>query len=316
MIGSGLKKLAAEHNMQVARGVAYGALHGYAATLSEGAGTKNVIFTAKFPDAQKLDELQAALEKRNLDKEFRVQELTFFDDGIMIIFLDNPGTMKRLLAFIDWFCPMLDTAGATKANICTECGMEIAAGGKWKLIDGVAFHLHEGCARQVVHKIETETDQARQADTGSYGKGLIGALLGALLGAIVWALVWSIGYVAAIVGFLIGWLADKGYHMLHGKQGKGRVVILIVAILIGVLLGTFGGEAMAVGELIADGSIPDAVYGDIPFLIIYLLAGDSAYLTSMLGNVGLGLLFAFLGTFVLLHRAKKEVSDTKIEDLE
>ena len=36
MIGSGLKKLASENGMKVARGVAYGALRGYAATLSEG----------------------------------------------------------------------------------------------------------------------------------------------------------------------------------------------------------------------------------------------------------------------------------------
>lgn len=45
MIGIGLKKLASENNMTVASGVAYGDLHGYAATLSEGAGYKLLVIT-------------------------------------------------------------------------------------------------------------------------------------------------------------------------------------------------------------------------------------------------------------------------------
>ena len=43
LIGSGLKKLAKEYGMTVS-GVAYGSLGGFAATLSEGAGFKRIVF--------------------------------------------------------------------------------------------------------------------------------------------------------------------------------------------------------------------------------------------------------------------------------
>ena len=52
MVGSGLKKLAKEHNMKVSSGVAYGSLGGYNATMSEGSGWKQIVFATLFPDAQ------------------------------------------------------------------------------------------------------------------------------------------------------------------------------------------------------------------------------------------------------------------------
>ena len=66
MVSMGLKKLASENNMTVASGVAYGALHGYAATLSEGAGYKLLVITTKFTDPEKFNELQEYLDTRDL----------------------------------------------------------------------------------------------------------------------------------------------------------------------------------------------------------------------------------------------------------
>lgn len=57
MIGSGLKKYALEHGMKVSNGVAYGSLRGFAATLSEGSGYKQIMVTTKFSDPAKLQEL-------------------------------------------------------------------------------------------------------------------------------------------------------------------------------------------------------------------------------------------------------------------
>ena len=50
MIGSGLKKLAKENGMKIDSGVAYGSLGGFAATLSEGAGWKQIVFSTRFMD--------------------------------------------------------------------------------------------------------------------------------------------------------------------------------------------------------------------------------------------------------------------------
>ena len=101
MIGSGLKKLAKENGMNVASGVAYGSLRGYAATLSEGSGYKQIVISTKFADPAKPQELQAMINQKNISREYRVQNLLFTASGIQIIFTDNPGTVKKIVAFID-----------------------------------------------------------------------------------------------------------------------------------------------------------------------------------------------------------------------
>ena len=230
MIGSGLKKLAQENGMKVAKGVAYGSLRGYAATLSEGSGYKQLIITTKFPEVAKLDALQAKVNSRNITRELRVRTINIAPDRIHIVFHDNPGTMGKIREFIEWFFPMLDEANAGPVELCAECGMPITAG-CWKMIDGVAFHLHESCAQRVMNAISQEEQDRKDADNGNYVSGALGAVLGSSLGAVVWAIVLCMGYVASLVGLLIGWLADQGYNLLKGKQGKAKVWILIAAAL-------------------------------------------------------------------------------------
>ena len=314
MIGSALKKLAKQHGMRVDHGVAYGSLMGYAATLSEGSGWKMLQLTTKFPDTNKLTELQMTVNSRDLTKEFRVRDLNFAIGRITVVFRDNPGTMKKIEAFLAWFLPLLDAAGATRVDICVECGGQITAG-VWKLIGGAAYFLHEGCAEHIRQSLDREEDQRRQEDTGSYVTGLAGSLIGAALGAIVWAIVLNVGYVASIVGRLIGWLAEKGYNLLHGKQGKAKIAILVVAIIFGVLLGTFAADAFTLMGMISDGELGAYGYGDIPWLIGFLLESNSQYVSATLSNIGMGLLFAALGVFSLLRNAGKEVSGVKYIDL-
>ena len=85
MIGSGLKKMARENGMMVSNGVAYGNLRGYAATLSEGTGYKQIVLTTKFSDPMLLNQLQEQINQRNITKEFRVQTLNFAPDGILTV---------------------------------------------------------------------------------------------------------------------------------------------------------------------------------------------------------------------------------------
>ncbi len=313
MVGHGLKKLAGSHNMQIDSGIAYGSLCGYAATLSEGAGYKQLQITTLFPDPQQQFQLSTLLQGTDLSKEFRVQELIFGTNRINIIFFDNPGTMKKIESFIEYFFPLLEKYGATKYNICTECTCEITSG-KWKLIDGAAFYFHEACAQKVQDSlIQTQTMQ-KQEDNGSYVTGFVGAFLGSATGAIAWGILWSLGYIASIIGFVIGWLAEKGYNLLHGKQAKGKIFILLFSVIIGVFLGTFFGETMSLVGMIRNGELYDITYADIPWLISELL-GDAEYLGAIMTDIIMGLVFAALGIFSLVRRANKEVSDIKIKDL-
>ena len=313
MIGSGLKQLAAENGMRVSNGVAYGSLRGYAATLSEGNGYKAIVFSLAFPGDEQRDGLLNAANTADIKKQYRVQKMVVVPKAIQIIFQDNPGTMKKIREFLDWFIPLLGQYSATTADICLECGGQISVG-SWKLIDGIAFHLHDSCAEKLRGQVAASNETRREEAQGSYGMGLLGALLGAAIGAVLWALVLNLGYVAALVGLVIGWLAEKGYTLLHGKQGKGKVAILIVAILVGVALGTIGADVFTLVSMINSGEAP-LTYGDIPEFLLYMLQTDSEYVTATLTNLGMGVVFAGLGVYGILKKTGKEVADTAFVDL-
>lgn len=314
MIGSGLKKLAQENGMKVAHGVAYGSLQGFAATMSEGSGYKQVIFTTKFLDENQKNALLGVVNQADIQRIYRVQNLNVAPDAIQIVFLDNPGTMKKIREFLDWFIPLLRQYCATAYNVCTECGSEIT-NGCWLLINGIAYYMHDACAEKTKRTITETEETEKQERQGSYASGTVGALLGAAVGAIVWALVLNLGFVASLVGLAIGWLAEKGYNLLKGKQGKGKVAILIVAVIFGVLLGTFAAEAITAITMVNDGTLPGFAVADVPGLIIVLLINNAEYRAAVIGNVLMGLLFAGLGVFGLLKKTGSAVSGTKIIDL-
>ena len=315
MIGSALKKMAKENGMQIARGVAYGAYKGYALTMCEGSGWKRLDFSTRFYDVAAQNALENKLNQVDLKRTYRVQSLEITGRSICIVFLDNPGTMKKIQAFLDWFMPLLEESGASKVSICNECGCETMGDDSWVLIDGVAHHMHTACKEKVKRELEAEENLREEEDTGSYLSGALGAIAGAVVGAIVWAVVLLLGYVASVVGLLIGFLAEKGYSLLKGKQGKGKIAILIVAIILGVVLGTLAADVIDLARAISSGELYDFTYGEIPSIIAFLLAEDAEYRTAVLSNCGMGLLFAALGVFGLLRKAKNEVTGIRVIDL-
>lgn len=317
MIGKALKKLAAENGMTVANGVAYGSFRGYAATLCEGSGWKRIDFSVRFSDpARKAQFLDAVgnVGDQQLYKLYRVNRFAVSERVIQIWFHDNPGTMKKLLAFLDWFIPLLDTHGASKANFCSECGLEILDG-HWVMVDGVCHHVHSACGEKIQREIDSDNQRMKEERTGSYASGALGAFLGAALGAVLWAVVLYLGYIASLVGLVIGFLAEKGYDLLKGKQSKGKIVILVLAILFGVLAGTLAADAFILAEMIHGGQIPGAGMTDIPALILFLFADSPEYLRETIGSMGLGLMLAGIGVFRRLRKAGLEVSDTKFVKL-
>lgn len=254
-----------------------------------------------------------AVNAVNVEKAYRVRQLGVAPRIIQVVFNDTVGTMKKISAFLDWFIPLLEQHGATKASICPECGSQITTG-CWKLVDGIAHHFHETCAENVRSQVEASNENRKAEAEGSYALGAVGALLGAVIGAAAWAVVLCMGYVASLVGLLIGWLSEKGYNLLRGKQGKAKIAILIVAIIVGVLVGTLGGYALTYVQIIAEDEAGILTYDDIPLLMEFTLT-DPETQGLVLKDVGMGLLFAALGVFALLRKTGKEVADTKFVDL-
>ena len=314
MVGTGLKKLAAQHGMHVDKGVAYGNLGGFAATMTEGSGYKLIIFSVQFPDLANRSRLADKLSSMNLKKQYRVMNLAVEAKTVQVTFHDTVGTMKRIHAFLDWFLPVLAEYGATGADICADCGMEITSG-KWIMVNGIAYHVHEACAERIQRSVEATNTRKQEEDTGNYFSGILGAFLGAGLGAVVWAVVLYMGYVASIVGLLIGWLAEKGYTLLRGKQGKAKVLILILSIIFGVLLGTLAVDAVTLAQMISAGELPGFVMADIPATIWILFTEDPEYRSATVTNILMGLFFAALGVFALLKKTGKEVAGAKYAEL-
>lgn len=314
MIGSGLKKLAAENGMKVDKGVAYGSLQGYAATMSEGSGWKQIVFTTAIDDPIRRDEFTKAVNEAQIGKTYRVRQMTQSTHTIVVVFNDTVGTMTKIRDFLTWFMPLLQQYGANRWNHCIECGCE-ANSGKWMLIEGVACYLHENCAEKAKRDIADDNERRAQEATGSYIKGAVGAFLGSMLGAVVWAVVLMLGYVASLVGLLIGWLSDRGYRLMRGKNGKGKVAILIVSIILGVVIGTIGADAIMLAQMIGQGELPGWAYADIPALMLAVFAEDAEYRILVLKNIGMGLLFAALGVYYFVFRTGKEVADAKIVEL-
>ena len=314
MIGSTYKKFAAEYGMLSDKGVAYGSLGGFAATLSEGGGWKQIVFTTTIADPVKAMELQTKLNGVDLRKEYRVTDLKIGPKTIQVVFHDNPGTMKKIRAFVFFFLPLLEEAGATKCGVCAECGME-CAGGCWKLIGGVAYYMHTACAEKVTRDIMESEEYEKETRTGNYFTGLIGALLGSTIGAVLWAVVLYFGYVASIIGLAVGFLAEKGYNFFRGKQGRGKIVILILAVIFGVIVGNFGADVIALAQMISAGEAEGWGYADIPLMILLLLVEDPEYMMYTLRGLGMGLLFAGLGVWSQMRRVKADVSGVKVLDL-
>lgn len=315
MIGPGLKKLAQQNGMSISSGIAYGDFRGYATTFSEGSGFKRVSVTTKFPDEQSINSLVGELHRRDIRKEFRVQELTVSENRIDVEFYDNIGTMKCINAFFDFFYPLLTQYGAAGTGFCPECGGELLGSGCWKFINGAAYHLHESCAESVISAAEVQEQIDRETDNGSIVSGIVGALLGALVGAIPWAFLLYQGYFAAIVGLLIGWLSKKGYELFRGRKSRAKLYIVIIASIIGVLVGNVAADYYAVFALINDGSITGLAYGDILPYLMYLFSVDEEFLRLTLIDAGEGILFALLGTYGIFREIRKETAGNKFKDL-
>lgn len=315
MIASGLKKLARKHNMTIDNGVAYGSYYGYATTLHEGSGWKAIEVSCTFPDGQRMAQLQAMLDDRNLRKEYRILQLTLAPNGIHIQFHDTIGTMKKLEAFSEWFFPQLTDYGVTGADICPMCGQPHNSSSEWQLVDGLAVRLHSTCTQRLQQTEDRKAQlEAESTAEQSYLTGFIGALLGGLLGAIIWGAVLYWGYYASVVGIAIGLLASKGYDLLGGKQKKGKILIVLLVTIFSVIIGTLGAYEFEFLRLIAAGEVPGAVYADSLWMLLSLCL-DPEFGPSLLMEIGMGMFYALLGAAVVLLRIHKDTKTFKMKQL-
>ena len=142
---------------------------------------------------------------------------------------------------------------------------------------------------------------------GSVVMGILGAAIGALIGAVVWALVGMAGYIVSAVGLLTAFLADKGYDLLHGRQGKIKVVVLLVCVILAVLLGNAGTTAIQIHQVYEEEGYSLYIKESAFFqMMVPALMEDSDFVGAIVKDSALGLLLAGLGCFGLVSNANKK----------
>ena len=298
MVGSGLKKYAAELGLRESLGVAYGVHNGYMMTLQEGAGWKSIGFAVSFGDDASKVAVQAMLLDADYQKARRIGEYSVTDAAVYIKLVDSMGTMKILREVVDEMIAKFTEAGVRGVTHCQCCGGELAEDGVNVLINGVVYRMHPQCIDKVEHEQSENAEMLKS--TGSVASGTVGAVIGGIIGAIPWAVASYFGWFVGWLGFLIGIAAKKGYELMKGKETKAKAVVIIITVVLAVIAAEYVSLLTGLCSYLAtDAEFAGESYSvlQVAQLLNYTLLTSSEYLTSVLIDVALGLVFAGLGVF-------------------
>lgn len=302
MVGSAIRKYANEKNWQIKSGVAFGAYRGYMMSMQEGSGWKSLSVASRLDNNENLTTVYNLLNDNSIKKEYRITASTVSPTAIIVTFADSIGTMKKIIAFIDWICDKLDSFGAKGVEYCSSCGEKLNGMGIPAIMNGVVYMLHEGCFTRDDEQMSAAKEEKQKQ--GSVAKGTLGAFAGAIIGAIPWTIVSCLGYFVAFLGFVIGIASKKGYEMLGGKETKAKGFAILASTIVGVILAESVAIMISIGILATQEGYYLGI-AEIVFTFIYGLANDSSALAGVLGNIALGVLFAILGTWSTLSEIFK-----------
>lgn len=302
MVGTGIKKFAKENNWQIKNGIAFGNYRGYMMSMQEGAGWKSLSVAARLESEDALNSAYELLNDKNIMKEYRITGSNLSASSVLITFLDNPGTMKKMFAFMDSFCDGLDSFGAKGMNYCSSCGCELNGMGVPALMNDTVYLLHEGCLQHDDEQLNSAKEEMKKE--GSVVTGTIGAFLGAIVGAIPWAVAYYFGWFVGWLGFLIGLAAKKGYELLKGKESRAKGVAVILA----TILGVFVAESATIIVYLAMGFAEEGeIFSvlDVIYTYFYLLVNEPEMSSLVLKDVLFGLVFAGLGIWSTIREIFK-----------
>lgn len=302
MVGTGIKKYAKENNWQIKNGVAFGVCRGYMMSMQEGGGWKSLSIAARLESETALNSAYELLNDPNIMKDYRISGSNVSPSAVNITFIDNPGTMKKMLEFIDCFCDGLDSFGAKGVDYCSSCGLELNGMGIPALMNDTVYLLHEGCLHRDDEQLSAAKEEMKKE--GNAVTGTIGAFLGAIVGAIPWAVAYYFGWFVGWLGFLIGLAAKKGYELLKGKESRVKGVAVIIATILGVFLAESAAIMVYLGMGFAEeGEIFTVL--DVIYTYFYLLANEPEMSSLVIKEVLFGLVFAGLGIWSTIREIFK-----------
>lgn len=186
--------------------------------------------------------------------------------------------------------------------------------------EGKVMEVCPACHERLSGILEDIKQQREQ--TGSYLGGAAGAVLGGIIGIIPWVLIGMIGYLAAACGAIMAFLSYKGYLLCNGKRGPGMFFIIILVLIV------FTYAAVITSQTITDYNSYPGDKSEIPIFELfsaemsapfspgYITFGEFELETNagaLWAQIGLGWLFAGIGSFVSLRSIRRESLGKDIE---
>ena len=170
-------------------------------------------------------------------------------------------------------------------------------------VGGTAVEICESCVARL-SQLEREGATEPRSAGGSYLTGTIGAASGAVIGAILWILVARLGFVSSLVGLVMAFLAKTGYEMLNGRKGRGKAAIIATAVFLGVIAAVLSYYPIEIREALG----PELPFSFWLQTVLVGFASDSEVFWLIMKDLGIGLLFALLGSYGIVSGILKEAS--------
>lgn len=155
-------------------------------------------------------------------------------------------------------------------------------------IKGVPTFLCSECAENFKMKMEKVNNEPN-----NYLTGTLCCIIGALLGSAAWILIGYFGFYASIAGYFIAYSAFYGYNFGKGKATKVGAIINIFAIIFALLFAEYIGLFLAVKKEAGLDFLSFIKFSPVFFF-------DPEFIKSILPSLGLGFLFAGLGSYRII----------------
>jgi len=227
------------------------------------------------------------------------------DDKSLVVSFNSSNHMNYSIKnFMDDLAPLLiDLEGRQN---CLKCDSQKNI--KLYGIDNSISFLCDDCR----DKMKTNIENQKNVPT-NYLAGFIGSLIGALVGSLGWIILGYFNFYASIAGYAIAFTAFWGYSYMKGLNTNTGVAINIVSIVIAILFAEYMGIFLQFFK-----EVPDLT------LILFMratpnLLRDSQFMGSILPSLGLGFVFAGLGSYRLIKKMllfSNEVRNVEFESLE
>ncbi len=143
--------------------------------------------------------------------------------------------------------------------------------------------------------------------------GIVGAFLFSLAGAVIWVLLDLIGFYAGVSGLVAAVCAITGYKIFAGKLSKKGVIIAAVIALLVLVLAWYGCFVKdlhaAYKEWYANGEVDFMPTYFQCFGFGYMFLGEPEIAKSYFINLGIGLVFAVIGSLRYIINAFKSAGE-------